>query len=117
MLDRSAHGSHAAKRGDLWRGRALLLLLFDRGANLGNDLGAEAVRHGQQSGRDRKGTFDGGRLWTEDLAPKALARFERRRLRRAGRYGRLQTDQLGLGQDELDHLDSSLGAAAYGVRP
>src|SRR5437899_12205342 len=98
MLDRSAHGSPAAKRGDLRRGRTLLLLLFDRGANLGNDLGAEAVRHGQQPGRDREGAFDGDRLWAEDLAPKAYAAPEHRRLLRADCYGRLQTDQLGLGQ-------------------
>src|SRR5437899_11402095 len=107
MLDRSAHGSPAAKRGDLWRGRALLLLLFDRGANLGNDLGAEAIRHGQQAGRDRMGAFDGDGLWAEDLAPKALACLERRRLRRADRYARLQTDQLGLGQNKLDHASAS----------
>jgi hypothetical protein len=53
------------------------------GANLGNDLGAEAIRHGQQAGRDRMDAFDGDGLWAEDLAPKALARIERRRLLRA----------------------------------
>ena len=46
----------------------LLLLPFDGGANLGNDLGTEAVRHDQQSGCDRESAFDGRGLWAEDLA-------------------------------------------------
>jgi len=84
-------------------GRALLLRLFDRGTNLGNDIGAEPRGHCEQSRCDLPCALDGEGLGAEDLAPKAYAAPERRRLLRADRYGRLQTDQLGLRQYDLDH--------------
>jgi len=73
---------------------ALLLLLFDRGANLRHDIGAEPLRHREQSRRDLTRALDDERVGAEQLAAKASAAPERRRLLRADRHGRLQTGKL-----------------------
>src|SRR5438309_5503459 len=90
----------------------LLLFLFDCGTNLGNDIGAEPRGHREQSRCDLPRALDGERLGAGQLAAKAYAAPERRRLLRADRHGRLQTGELGLGQDEVDHERTSITSAA-----
>jgi len=46
---------------------ALLLLLFDRGANLRHDIGAEPLRHREQSRRDLTRALDDERVGAEQL--------------------------------------------------
>jgi len=86
----------------------LLLFLFDCGTNLGNEIGAEPRDHCEQSRCDLPCALDGEGVEAEPLAAKAYAAPERRRLLRADHHGRLQTGELGLGQDEVDHERTSI---------
>src|SRR5437870_2223359 len=90
----------------------LLLFLFDCGTNLGNDIGAEPRGYSEQSRCDLPCALDGEGLGAEPLAAKAYAAPERRRLLRADRHGRLQTGELGRGQDEVDHERTSMACWA-----
>src|SRR2546429_1278873 len=80
-------------------------LLVDRGANPSRDIGARGPGDGEQllcqwqGARER----DGHRL-RGDLAPgKVVACLERRILGRPPRHGSLQTGDLVLAEDDLDH--------------
>jgi len=83
-----------------------LLLPFHRGADLRHDIGVEPLGDREQSHRDRGRTLDSEWLVANELAAKADALAEYRRLLRADRHGRLQAGELGFGQDELDERTS-----------
>jgi hypothetical protein len=85
-------------------GRAVL---FDRSADLRHDIGAGPLGPGEQSSRDLTCAPDGERLGTQHLVATPS---EGRRLLRADRHGRLQTGELGLGEDELDHECTSMAS-------
>jgi hypothetical protein len=70
----------------------------------------EAVRRGQQSGRDRDGAFEGDGLWAEDLAPKTLAPSSAADSAEpvvTAAFRRISWGSV--------RMSSTMGAAAYGV--
>jgi hypothetical protein len=91
--------------------RALLLRLFDRGANLRRDIGTGPPSYGEQSFRDGACAFDDNRFGIEHGA-QAFSAPKRRRLVRSDRHGRFQTGELGFGEDKLDHESP----VRYGVK-